>query len=342
MLRKFNFIFKKKSVQQKQKMLDLMRDSKYDGITVTTPEELDSLHQEYLTNKNNDMAKKLNTDKIEDAKLDETITDTTETTAPTEAEPVGYMPLDGEVKGRSYNKIEYGTPDQNKTVEEIPEPKLDNAPLPPTEEQKVDPSNPNAPKTPDASKTPVNSATDDMSKKEKEDAADATVELIMFAYENLNKVGANLGKVDLDKLAIEHKSGEIDLNAQIQVSANQSVSLEEFITEVNSGISESMVVTQSFKDKVTPPLKRVCIKRGWLINDEMQVGIYFAQDILMKAGLIMGMRKSVNFALDNIRAEMKLQREEEEQTRKTAVKPESITTPPKDEPIETRGEDVKD
>src|SRR3990167_8605400 len=240
-MRKFSFSGKK-TVQQRQKMLELMKDSRFDGRSASTPEELESIYNEYLSNKTENMAKKLNTDKIEDAKLDETTTATEEIPTPAEEKPVGFMPfVDREVEQRSYNKIEYTTNAENGgNVPDIEEPVISPNTITSEDNKAQEEKNKNGgkptEKSPDSPKTPVNPATEDMSKKEKEDAADATVELILFAYENLNKVGAKVGSVDLDKLAIEHKSGEIDLNAQVPISVNQTVSLEEFITEANSGI----------------------------------------------------------------------------------------------------------
>src|SRR3990167_8906552 len=162
-MRKFSFSGKK-TVQQRQKMLELMKDSRFDGRSASTPEELESIYNEYLSNKTENMAKKLNTDKIEDAKLDETTTATEEIPTPAEEKPVGFMPfVDREVEQRSYNKIEYTTNAENGgNVPDIEEPVISTNTITSDDNKAQEEKDKNGgkptEKTPDSPKTPVNPA----------------------------------------------------------------------------------------------------------------------------------------------------------------------------------------
>ena len=74
--------------------------------------------------------------------------------------------------------------------------------------------------------------------------------------------------------------------------------MREFFYDYNKGVEENIVVTQEFKDNITPPLERICIKRNWLFSDEYYVGSIIAEDLSTKIGLFIGYKQTAKQILN--------------------------------------------
>jgi len=126
--------------------------------------------------------------------------------------------------------------------------------------------------------------------------AQQTVDMMLKGYEKLHGLGRWIGKIDQNELVEMHVSGKIDLEQQLPIG-NKSIAVKEFFAEYNDGIDENISVSQEFKDKITPPLERICIKNNWLLSDEYYVGALLAEDLTTKVSLLIGLKKSANLVL---------------------------------------------
>ena len=138
---------------------------------------------------------------------------------------------------------------------------------------------------------PINSEMNELSKRDKHDAADKVSEMIMSAYKWGNTWADNQLLFDETKIAKMQRDGEIDLGAEIPISPYQSIPAGEFIQEYNSQTKGTIVVTKEFEEEVTPILTRVLEKRGIGFTDEQYLYYAFGKDLLVKGFLI---RQSLN------------------------------------------------
>ena len=210
------------------------------------------------------------------------------------------LPLDGEVKVKDYANL-------------------------------ADPTNPNQPKT-DASggggginKPPVTPNTDDLggggstvpplgdptqipgtgapiegakTPEQVKTEAQQFVKLLLRGYDKLHAVGRWAGKMDPNDLALLHQKGKINLDNELALGTGR-ISLRNFFAEYNAQIEEDIIVTDDFKNDITPPLERIAIKRGWGLGDEGTVGLLLAEDLGTKAALLWGLKKTCNMILES-------------------------------------------
>lgn len=128
-------------------------------------------------------------------------------------------------------------------------------------------------------------------------AAEQLVKMMLKGYEKLHGLGRWYGKVDQSELQSLHMKGKIDMAHELPVGKN-TITVGDFFKDFNTGIDETIVVTDEFKEAITPPLVRICIKRGWSLGDEMFVGMLVAEDLATKVSMLVGLKKSANMVLE--------------------------------------------
>ena len=126
--------------------------------------------------------------------------------------------------------------------------------------------------------------------------AEQTVDLMLRGYEKLHALGRYLGKVDQNELASMHASGKMDLEQELPIG-NKKVSVGNFFNEYNTELDTNISVSEDFVKNIKPPLTRICIKRNWLLSDELYVGSILAEDLTTKVSLLIGLKKSANLIL---------------------------------------------
>src|SRR3990167_2534190 len=141
--------------------------------------------------------------------------------------------------------------------------------------------------------------------------AKQTAMLLMRGYEKLHSVGRWAGKVDQGNLTSLHTKEKINLN-QVLPLGKKSITVQEFFNEYNQGIDENIVVSQEFKDAALPPLERICFKRGWIMSDELFLGVLVAEDLSTKVSMLVGLKRSANLVLDACKSMMAAQHEKKE------------------------------
>ena len=221
------------------------------------------------------------------------------------------LPLDGEVKTKDYAVINDGSANGGggggKTP---PNPPVSGDTTPPPSGDGSIP-NPN----PESGTIPPIGTPGGKSPEEIRTEAEQMVKLILKGYDKLHGVGRWVGKVDDNQLMNLHMQKKIDLDYQLPLGTKH-VAVREFFAGYNQEIDENIIVTEEFKEAVTPPLVRIAIKRGWSMGDEMYVMMLAAEDLGTKMSMLIGLKKSANLILDACMQIMKAKNAPPKETKK--------------------------
>jgi hypothetical protein len=161
---------------------------------------------------------------------------------------------------------------------EIPEPSFTPPPMTGTslsDEEKI--------KKP---KEPLNKDMNELSNKDKNEASERMADMCIMGYEALNNFVDKRLLFDerkLNKMAME---GELDMNLQVPISANDSMPLQEFVREYNEQSEGTIKVSKEFKEEIKPPLVRVFAKRGVGLTDEQYIGYIVIKDMIGKGFMV--------------------------------------------------------
>lgn len=202
------------------------------------------------------------------------------------------LPLDDEVKTKSYGTIVENTATASSNGSSIPPP-------PPVGGDSSATMGADQPLGQPTMAPPVQVLTPD----EQRTQAEQTVQALLKIYDKAHGLGRWAAKVDNDKLLQLHTAGKIDLDMELPIGEKR-VKVREFFAQYNAGIDEVIVVTDEFRQDITPPLVRIALKRGWLLSDEIYVGMLVAEDLATKVSMMVGLKKSANLVLEAV-AEMK-------------------------------------
>lgn len=200
------------------------------------------------------------------------------------------LPLDGQVKEKSYAALP-GDAGAGGTI-------------PPTGgEQKPFESGTTSTGTPPASAAP---AVAPVTPEELQSQAKQTVDLMLRGYEKMHQLGRWVGKIDQNDLTQMHAQGKINLEQNLPLG-KKSITVGGFFAEYNQGIDENITVSEQFKTDIRPPLTRLCLKHNILLDDLWYVGSLVTEDIVTKASMLIGLRKSANMVLEAVIAMQKAQ-----------------------------------
>ena len=140
----------------------------------------------------------------------------------------------------------------------------------------------------------ANPYVENLDKKEQRMASKAMVEAILDGYSGLKKWSNNLIKLDPKKIKKGINDGDIDGNIMIPVGGGQQVPLMEYVEMYNAETSELITTSDEFKEKVSPVLLRVLMKRGIGMTDEQLLAYYFGMDIITTGAQIFALRGQNN------------------------------------------------
>lgn len=202
------------------------------------------------------------------------------------------LPLDGQVKTKDYAVINDGSGNNGGGGKNPPIPPVsgDSTPPPTGDGSSIPPPVGDGSMSPPLSpggKTPEEIRTE----------AEQMVKLILKGYDKLHGVGRWVGKIDDNQLMNLHMQKKIDLDYKLPLGT-KSIAVRDFFSGYNQEIDENIIVTDEFKEAVTPPLVRIAIKRGWSMGDEMYVMMLAAEDLGTKMSMLVGLKKSANLILD--------------------------------------------
>lgn len=185
-----------------------------------------------------------------------------------------FNPLDEAVNEKEYTKHNVRI-NPNDFNSDIPEPSFTPPPMVGGLTQEEKSSKPKE-------KEPFNPQVKDMSKKDKQMASKRVADMCMTAYKWLNKFADSQLQFDERKIAKMEMEGEIDLNVEIPVGANVSMSAGEFIQEYNEQSKNTIVVTKEFEDEVMPVLIDVLEEEGITMTKKQELAYLIGKDVAIK------------------------------------------------------------
>lgn len=188
-------------------------------------------------------------------------------------------PLDGKVDEKSYANI----PD------ETPHPS-----------NKQDASKEFVPSPPEAMPDKVNVPESTTSPEEIKNKAEQTAEAIIDGYETIFTLGGHIAKVNMNVINELHLKNTIDLNERFEFGGKE-VNSTELFTTFNSTIDENTIVSEEFKDKARPPLKRLLEKHNVLMSDGMYLLQLTARDAVPKLSVLWGLHTAINNTLNTLK-----------------------------------------
>jgi len=213
---------------------------------------------------------------------------------------VDFNPLDEPVNEKRYSQpnVNVGDMDMNTPISE---PNFTPPPF-----QKKKPETKEEPKK----REPVNPEMKGLPKKDVDMSAKAAAKMILQGYDWIHLL-ANKGlKVSEKKLNKLQAEGEINLNALIDYDYGKRMRAGEFFEEYNRQVEGILVVSDEFKEEVTPVLERVLAKRGIGMTDEQLLMFMFGKDIAAKSLIFFQQRQVLNNMVENIKqATMQQQRQ---------------------------------
>ena len=189
-----------------------------------------------------------------------------------------FNPLDEPVLEKAYTRPNVKV-DPKDFVGDIPEPTFTPPPMgtPISEDEKVKKAEPIK---------PLNKEMNQMSNKDKNEAAGKFADMIMSGYKALNNWADSQLLFKEKKIRKLVNEGHIDLSVQVPVSPTQSMSVGEFVNEYNEQTKGTIKVSREFEEEVMPVLTRVLAKRGVGFTDEQYLGYLVIKDGISKGFLM--------------------------------------------------------
>lgn len=134
----------------------------------------------------------------------------------------------------------------------------------------------------------------DLSAPDKEKAAAAFVDVIFTVWGLIKGFAGSKAGIDIDKvkkLAVEAK---IDINAQIPIGPNESVTLMDMVNAFNGQIPNAFIVSETFKNTVRAPMIREFVKRNLGLTDMQLIFTYWGVEFVTAGYNFMDLKKQGN------------------------------------------------
>ena len=151
---------------------------------------------------------------------------------------------------------------------------------------------------------PVGSAnpyTENLDKKEQKMASQAMVDAILDGYGGLKNYSNRFLKINKTRLEKMIRNGEIDPNIMIPLGNNQNVPLMQYVEMYNAETDGTISMSEEFKEKVSPVLLRVLMKRNIGMTDEQLLMYYFGTDIVMTGMQVYGLMNQNKALLNQLK-----------------------------------------
>ena len=140
-----------------------------------------------------------------------------------------------------------------------------------------------------------NPALEELPDKEKSAAVKTMVNAVLDMYDGAHIIAQKAVQMPEEKLVDLHRQGKINMNQRIPVGAGgQDMNVVELAQTFNAQAAEALEPSKEFRDKVTPPMTRIFMKRGWGMTDEQALLLYFGQDIAAKGILVYSLKSQMN------------------------------------------------
>jgi hypothetical protein len=153
----------------------------------------------------------------------------------------------------------------------------------------------------DTEPSSANPYMENLDKKEQKQASQAMVDAILDGYGSLKKWSNNLIKLDPKKIQKGIAEGEINPNMQIPIGGGRTVPLMKYVEIYNGEIADTISMSDEFKEKVSPVLLRVLMKRNIGMTDEQLLGYYVVSDLAVTGMQIFALRNQNNALINQIK-----------------------------------------
>lgn len=140
----------------------------------------------------------------------------------------------------------------------------------------------------------ANPYVENLDKKEQKMASQAMVDAILDGYGSLKNYSNKLIKLDVNKIKKAINDGVIDGNIAIPIGNGQVVPLMTYVEMYNAETDGVISMSDEFKEKVSPVLLRVLMKRGIGMTDEQLLAYYFGMDIITTGAQVFALRSQNN------------------------------------------------
>ena len=137
----------------------------------------------------------------------------------------------------------------------------------------------------------------DLPPKEKQQAAEQLVELVLQGYSALHVFGHKFAVISESNLLEKQAKGEIDLRMHIPISETQSIGVVDFVESYNKEVTETLTLDDDFKESVRPVMERIAAKKGYGLSDEQFLLVMFGKDIIQKAAGVISLKNQLNKTL---------------------------------------------
>ena len=157
-----------------------------------------------------------------------------------------------------------------------------------------------------------NPALNELSVEDKRKAAEVTVDIALQGYEMVHMGVRKIVKISDNQKTQWATKKELDFNQQLSIDeTGNTVTASQFFDRYNKTIDELIVVDKEFKDKITPPLVRIVMKRGWGLSDEQTAIALLMKDVGIKGSLLYGVNSSLNMIVKKLKEDTALKKKTE-------------------------------
>lgn len=147
----------------------------------------------------------------------------------------------------------------------------------------------------------ANPYVENLDKKEQKQASMAMVEAILDGYSQLKKLSNRLLMISPTKVQKLINEGEIDANTMIPMGRGQMIPLMDYIQTYNTEVSDTISMSDEFREKVSPVLLRVLQKRNIGMSDENLLAYYAVTDMLDTGIKIYGVNQQNKQILEQLK-----------------------------------------
>lgn len=142
-----------------------------------------------------------------------------------------------------------------------------------------------------------NQDTNDLPPKEKQQAAEQLVELVLQGYSALHAFAHRFAIISESNLLEKQAKGDIDMRMHIPISETQSIGVIDFVESYNKEVTETLTLDDDFKESVRPVMERIAAKKGYGLSDEQFLLVMFGKDIIQKSAGVISFKNQLNKTL---------------------------------------------
>jgi hypothetical protein len=142
---------------------------------------------------------------------------------------------------------------------------------------------------------------ENLDKKEQRQASQSMVDAILDGYAGLKKWSNTLIKLNPAKIQKGIASGEINPNLMIPVGGGNSVPLMQYVEMYNGEVADTISMSDDFRQKVSPVLLRVLMKRNIGMTDEQLLGYYVVSDLAVTGMQVFALRNQNNALINQLK-----------------------------------------